>query len=62
MDEGQQDKTQDKATMQLVEMCKEDEVLRKENAGLRDRIKYLEEHIAQAHGAVVTKECRPSGH
>jgi len=53
---------QDKATMQLEEMCKEDELLRKENADLRDRINYLEERIAQAHGSVVTKQARPSGH
>jgi regulator of replication initiation timing len=52
---------QDKAVMQLEEICKEDEILRKENATLRDRINYLEERIAQTHGSVVTKQARPLG-
>jgi len=50
---------QDKSVMQLDEICKQDEVLRKENAALRDRINYLEERIAQAHGSVIVKQARP---
>jgi len=51
---------QDKATMQLEEMCKEDEVLKKENDALKNRINYLEEHIAQAHGSVFVNQGKPS--